>query len=168
MVLRTLTEDEKEARERALADSRCARGRGAQAALEDASRRAEIEERDQREREAAEARKAEEEARRKAEAEAKRRGEETARRLEPRVGMEAESEEEAATKPRQGEARRSSCSQPAPKSMSKAAAASSRSPMPSRTAMRKAARWPLSGAGPNGRRSRPRASRCRPRNWCAK
>ncbi len=96
MVLRTLTEDEKEARERALADSRVREAEERKRAQDDASRRAEIEERDRREREAAEARKAEEEARRKAEAEAKRRGEETARRLEPRVGMEVESEEDAA------------------------------------------------------------------------
>ncbi len=96
MVLRTLTEDEKEARERALADSRVREAEERKRALDDASRRAEIEERELREREAAEARKAEEEARRKAEAEAKRRGEETARRLEPRVGMEAESDEDAA------------------------------------------------------------------------
>ena len=95
MVLRTLTEDEKEARERALADSRLREAEERKRALDNASRRAEIEERDQREREAAEARKVEEETRRKAEAEAKRRGEETARRLEPRVG-EAESEEDSA------------------------------------------------------------------------
>ncbi|MDP9137484.1 MAG: translation initiation factor IF-2, partial [Pseudomonadota bacterium] len=96
MVLRTLTEDEKEARERALSDSRVREAEERRRALDDASRRAELEERDQRERAAAEARKVEEEARRKAEAEAKRRGEETARRLEPRVGGEAESDEESA------------------------------------------------------------------------
>jgi translation initiation factor IF-2 len=96
MVLRTLTEDEKEARERALADSRVREAEERRRAQDDASRRVELEERDRREHEAAEARKAEEEARRKAEAEAKRRGEETARRLEPRVGGEAESDEETA------------------------------------------------------------------------
>jgi translation initiation factor IF-2 len=95
MVLRTLTEDEKEARERALADSRLREAEERKRAQDDASRRAELEERERREREAAEARKNEEEARRKAEAEAKRRGEETARRLEPRVA-DLETEEETA------------------------------------------------------------------------
>jgi translation initiation factor IF-2 len=94
MVLRTLTDDEKEARERALADARVREAEERKRAEEDARRRSEHEEVERREREAAEARKAEEEARRKTEAEAKRRGEETARKLEPRVVVDAETDED--------------------------------------------------------------------------
>ena len=94
MVLRTLTDDEKEARERALSDARLREAEERKRASEDAVRRNEVEERDRREREAADGRKAEEETRRKAEAEAKRRGEETARKLETRTTPENEAEEE--------------------------------------------------------------------------
>jgi translation initiation factor IF-2 len=94
MVLRTLTDDEKEARERALADARVREAEERRRAEEDARRRSEHEEVERREREAAEARKAEEEARRKTEAEAKRRGEETARKLEPRVVVDAEADDD--------------------------------------------------------------------------
>jgi len=93
MVLRTLTDDEKEARERALADARLREAEERKHAQEEAKRRSNHEEIERREREAADARKAEEEARRKTEAEAKRRGEETARKLEPRPSVEVEEEE---------------------------------------------------------------------------
>jgi translation initiation factor IF-2 len=94
LVLRTLTDDEKEARERALADARVREAEERKRVQEDAKRRSQHDETERREREAAEARKAEEEARRKTDAEAKRRGEETARKLEPRVPVEAEADEE--------------------------------------------------------------------------
>jgi translation initiation factor IF-2 len=94
MVLRTLTDDEKEARERALADARLREADERKIAQEEAKRRSLHDDTERRDREAAEARKAEEEARRATEAEAKRRGEETARKLEPRLAVEAEAEEE--------------------------------------------------------------------------
>jgi translation initiation factor IF-2 len=94
MVLRTLTDDEKEARERALADARLREAEERKRAEEEAKRRSLTEEAERRDREAAETRKAEEEARRRTEAEAKRRAEETARKLEPRPAVEAEADEE--------------------------------------------------------------------------
>ncbi len=96
MVLRTLTDDEKEARERALNDARLREADERRQASEDAQKRTEVEERDRKEREAAAGRKAEEETRRRTEAEAKRRGEETARKLEVRATPEAEAEDEGA------------------------------------------------------------------------
>ena len=90
MVLRTLTNDEKEARERALADARVREAEERKHADEDAKRRLQHDEVERREREAADARKAEEEARHKSEAEAKRRAEETARKLEPRAPQQTE------------------------------------------------------------------------------
>ena len=94
MVLRTLTNDEKEARERALADARVREAEERKHAEDDAKRRLQHDEVERREREAADARKAEEEARHKNEAEAKRRAEETARKLEPRAPQQTEAEDE--------------------------------------------------------------------------
>jgi translation initiation factor IF-2 len=96
MVLRTLTNDEKEARERALADARVREAEERKHADEDAKRRLQHDEVERREREAADARKAEEEARHKSEAEAKRKAEETARKLEPRAPQQTEAEDEEA------------------------------------------------------------------------
>jgi len=82
VVLRELTEDEKEARLRALTDAKFAEEEARKRAEEDAARRAIEEERMRRERDAAERRKAEEEARKTAEEEARKRAEqEAARRL---------------------------------------------------------------------------------------
>jgi translation initiation factor IF-2 len=82
VVLRELTEDEKEARLRALTDAKFAEEEARKRAEEEAARRAIEEERMRRERDAAEKRKAEEEARKAAEEEARRRAEqEAARRL---------------------------------------------------------------------------------------
>jgi len=82
VVLRELTEDEKEARLRALTDAKFAEEEARKRAEEDASRRAVEEERMRREREAAERRKTEEESRKAAEEETRRRAElEAARRL---------------------------------------------------------------------------------------
>ena len=67
VVLRELTEDEKEARMRALTDAKYAEEEARKRAEEDAARRAIEEERMRRERDAAEKRKAEEEARKAAE-----------------------------------------------------------------------------------------------------
>src|SRR5579864_2480190 len=93
VVLRELTEDEKEARLRALTDAKFAEEEARKRAEEDAARRAIEEERMRREREAAERRKAEEEARKHAEEEVRRRAEqEAARRLK-----EKEKESETAT-----------------------------------------------------------------------
>src|SRR5215207_5912620 len=94
MVLRTLTSDEKEARERALADARVREAEERKHAEEDTKRRLQHDEVERREREAADTRKAEEEARHKGEAEAKRRAEETARKLEPRAPQQTEAEDE--------------------------------------------------------------------------
>ena len=83
VVLRELTEDEKEARLRALTDAKFAEEELRKRADEDAARRAVEEDKMRREREAAEKRKAEEEARKTAEEDARRRAEqEAARRLE--------------------------------------------------------------------------------------
>ncbi|MGE4245571.1 MAG: translation initiation factor IF-2 [Parvibaculaceae bacterium] len=98
VVLRTLTEDEKEARERALADARVREAEERRHAEEEARRRAEIEVREKTEKAAAEARQAEEDARHRAEEESKRRAEEAAKRLEPKAAAQpatAEEDEEA-------------------------------------------------------------------------
>ncbi len=89
MVLRELTEDEKEARSRALADAKVAEGEARRRAVEDAQRRTVEEDRLKRERDAAEKRKTEEEARKTSEVEARRRAElEASRRLEKKEGEE--------------------------------------------------------------------------------
>jgi translation initiation factor IF-2 len=80
MVLRTLTEGEKEARLRALKDARIAEEEERRRAQEEAKRRAEEEERLAKEREAAAKRKAEEDSRRVVEEEARRKTETETRR----------------------------------------------------------------------------------------
>jgi translation initiation factor IF-2 len=100
VVLRTLTEDEKEARERALADARVREAEERKHAEADARRRADIEERERIEREAAAARKAEEEARHRAEEESKRRAEEAAKRLEPKEAAKPAVEDEEESRAR--------------------------------------------------------------------
>src|SRR5690606_10253714 len=66
VVLRTLTEEERDARSQALAEARIREAEERRRAEEEAKRRAEIDERERREREAEEARRAEEERQRKA------------------------------------------------------------------------------------------------------
>jgi len=89
VVLRELTDDEKEARSRALADAKVAEGEARARAEEDARRRATDEERYKREHAAAEKRHAEEEARKAKDADARKRAElEAARRLEKKEGEE--------------------------------------------------------------------------------
>ena len=80
MVLRTLTDEEREARARALVDARGREEEERRRAEAEGRARAAREERERQEREAAEARKREEEARRAQEADAKRRSEEEAKR----------------------------------------------------------------------------------------
>ena len=96
VVLRTLTADEKEARERALASARVREAEDRKRAEEESRRHAEAAAREAAEREAAATRKADEEARRRAEEESKRRAEETARTRigEPRPAAPAVTEEE--------------------------------------------------------------------------
>jgi translation initiation factor IF-2 len=80
VVLRTLTDDEREARSRALAGAREREEEDRRRQEAEAKLRSEREARERAEREAAEARKREEEARRQQEAEAKRRSEDEAKR----------------------------------------------------------------------------------------
>jgi translation initiation factor IF-2 len=84
VVLRTLTAEEKEARDRALAGARIREAEDRKRQEEEARRRAEQDERDRKEREAAARRKAEEEARHKAEEDARRKADEAAKKLAPR------------------------------------------------------------------------------------
>jgi translation initiation factor IF-2 len=83
VVLRTLTDEEREARARALVDSRSREEEDRRQAEFDAKARAERHAREQSEREAAEARKREEDARHQREAETKKKAEEEARRRLP-------------------------------------------------------------------------------------
>ncbi|HEY8066074.1 MAG TPA: translation initiation factor IF-2 [Methylosinus sp.] len=80
VVLRALTDDEREARARALVDARTREEEDRRRAVADAKARAEREEREREERAAAEARKREEEERLARDADSKRRSEEEARR----------------------------------------------------------------------------------------
>src|SRR5436305_10691422 len=83
VVLRTLTDEEREARARALVDSRSREEEDRRQAEIDAKARAERQAREHSEREAAEARKREEDARHQREAETKRKAEEAAQRRLP-------------------------------------------------------------------------------------
>lgn len=80
MVLRTLTDEEKDARAQALAEARAREASDRERAAEEAKRRKEQEERERQDRAAAEARLAEEEKRRKVEEDARRKAEEESAR----------------------------------------------------------------------------------------
>ncbi|MGQ0483786.1 MAG: translation initiation factor IF-2 [Hyphomicrobiales bacterium] len=96
VVLRTLTAEEKEARDRALADARVREAEERKRQEEDARRRREHDEKDRRDREASAKRKTEEDARHRAEDEGKRKAEEAAKKLAPKAAVaEADEEEEA-------------------------------------------------------------------------
>jgi len=95
MVLRTLTEDEKEARGRVLVEAREREAEDRKRAEEEARQRAETEEREAIERAAAEARKAEEDARLQSEEDQKRKAEEAARRVDRSAAAEPEAEGES-------------------------------------------------------------------------
>ena len=86
MVLRTLTPEEKEARDRALADARVREAEERKRQEEEARRRAEHEERERKEREAAARRKAEEEARHRPRKKARRRPRKRPRSLPAQAG----------------------------------------------------------------------------------
>ncbi|MCW2275545.1 translation initiation factor IF-2 [Rhodoblastus acidophilus] len=95
VVLRTLTDDERDARARALTDARQREEEDRRRQEADAKARAERETREKAEREAAEARKREEETRLAREAEAKRRAEDEARRrLQPGAAPQPQPEKE--------------------------------------------------------------------------
>ncbi|NJM30837.1 MAG: translation initiation factor IF-2 [Rhizobiales bacterium] len=107
VVLRTLTAEEKEARDRALADSRVREAEERKRQEEDARRRADHDEKDKRDREAAAKRKAEDDARHKAEEDGKRKAEEAAKKLAPKsAAAEREEEEESRSKSPRGVVRR--------------------------------------------------------------
>ena len=94
VVLRTLSADEREARERALADSRVREADERKRQVEDAARRSVQEEHDRKEREAAARRMAEDDARHKAEEEGRRKAEEAAKKLAPKSAMPMRDQQE--------------------------------------------------------------------------
>ncbi|MEO3386585.1 translation initiation factor IF-2 [Mesorhizobium sp. CAU 1741] len=100
MVLNELSNDEMEARRRALQDSKVREVEDRKRAVEEAQRRSEEDERRRREREESARRQAEEEARLQAEADARRRSEEEARRRAPAAETPAMVEDEEEKKPR--------------------------------------------------------------------
>ena len=85
VVLRTLTAEEKEARDRALAGSRVREAEDRKRQEEEAARRNEQDERQRIEREAAARRKAEDDARHRSEEDGRRKAEEAAKKLAPRT-----------------------------------------------------------------------------------
>jgi translation initiation factor IF-2 len=87
VVLRTLSTEEKEARDRALAGARVREAEDRKRQEEEARRRTEQEQRDFIEREAAAKRKAEDEARHRVEEEGKRKAEEAAKKLAPKTNI---------------------------------------------------------------------------------
>jgi translation initiation factor IF-2 len=95
VVLRTLTADEREARERALADSKVREQQERKRQEEELVRRRAQEERDRIEREAAAKRKAEDDHRHKLEEDGRRKAEEAAKKLTPRSGAALDDEDES-------------------------------------------------------------------------
>ncbi|WP_449257089.1 translation initiation factor IF-2 [Bosea sp. (in: a-proteobacteria)] len=85
MLLRTLSDEEKDARQRALAEARSSEAEARRAAEEEARQRAQAAERERQEREAAAARQRQEEERRRQEDEQKRRAESALRQREEQV-----------------------------------------------------------------------------------
>jgi translation initiation factor IF-2 len=104
VVLRTLSAEEKEARDRALAGSRVREAEERKYQEEEAVRRKEHDEKDRLDREAAAKRKLEDDARHKAEEDGKRKAEEAAKKLAPKSAaqIDREEEEEARSKSRGG------------------------------------------------------------------
>jgi translation initiation factor IF-2 len=95
VVLRTLTSDEREARERALVDARVREADERKRQEEDLVRRKSQDERDRIEREAAAKRKAEDDARHQLEEQGRRKAEEAAKKLAPKSTVVVEDEDEA-------------------------------------------------------------------------
>ena len=100
VVLRTLSPDEKEARDKALAGARVREAEDRKRAEEDAKRRDSHEAQELREREAAAKRKAEDDARHRVEDEGKRKAEEAAKKLMPRSSARPALDEEDDSRPR--------------------------------------------------------------------
>ncbi len=100
VVLRTLSVEEREARERALTDSRVREAEERKRQEEDLVRRKAQDERDRIEREAAAKRKAEDDARHRQEDEGRKKAEEAAKKLAPKAAPREAEEEEA--RPRSG------------------------------------------------------------------
>ncbi len=94
VVLRTLTEEEKEARDRALAGSRVREAEERKNQEADAIRRREHDEKDLKDREAAAKRKTEDDARHKMEEDGRRKAEEAAKKLAPKTAVQLDREEE--------------------------------------------------------------------------
>jgi translation initiation factor IF-2 len=102
VVLRTLSAEEKEARDRALAGSRVREAEERKYQEEEALRRKEHDAKDMKDREAAAKRKLEDDARHKAEEDGRRKAEEAAKKLAPKSAaqVDREEEEEARSKSR--------------------------------------------------------------------
>ena len=94
VVLRTLSAEEKEARDRALAGSRVREAEERKYQEEEAVRRKEHDAKDLKDREAAAKRKLEDDARHKAEDDGKRKAEEAAKKLAPKTAAQVDREEE--------------------------------------------------------------------------
>jgi translation initiation factor IF-2 len=94
VVLRTLSPEEREARERALTDSRVREAEERKRQEEDLKRRKTQEEIDRVEREAAAKRKAEDDARHRLEEEGRRKADEAAKKLSPKTAVKSEEEDE--------------------------------------------------------------------------
>lgn len=117
VVLKTLTEEEKAARAKALAEAKKAEEEARRRAEEAARRAREEAERRRAEEEAAARRKAEEEARRKAEEEARRKAEEMAKRLLAEEEAKRRAEEEARRKAEEEAERRAKAAEAAAKAV---------------------------------------------------
>ncbi|WP_119388221.1 translation initiation factor IF-2 [Taklimakanibacter lacteus] len=102
VVLRTLTPEEKEARDRALADARVREAEERKRQEAESLRRREQEERDRKEREAADRRKADDDARHRSEEEGRKKAEEAAKKLPAQRPVQTAEEEEAKAKARPG------------------------------------------------------------------
>ncbi|PTM40404.1 translation initiation factor IF-2 [Bosea sp. 124] len=115
MLLRTLSEDEKDARQRALTDSRSREAEARRIAEDEARQRAQILERERQERESALARQREEEERRRQEEDRKRRAESTARQRmdEPQAPRPVQAPREFTPAPQQAESSAPAAAAPA-------------------------------------------------------
>jgi translation initiation factor IF-2 len=102
VVLRTLTADEREARERALVDSRVREAEERKRQEEELVRRKAQDERDAIEREAAAKRKAEDDARHRQEDEGRKKAEVAAKKLDPKTATRDSAEEEESPRSRGG------------------------------------------------------------------
>jgi translation initiation factor IF-2 len=100
VVLRTLTSDEREARDRALADARLREAEERKRQEEELVRRKAQEERDRIEREAAAKRKADDDARHQAEEQGRRKAEEAAKKLSPKTPSRDEEDEDEGSRRR--------------------------------------------------------------------